>query len=173
LGSLLGCFAGVSARAATLNYAFDAGTTFTFDDGGIGDLLGFFTINPPGHSFSGYDVVITGGQEAGTYTPDSNDNGEALAYTSASGAILGLDFAQNLNSAPQHLLLERVSWDNPPPGHHSSFTIRVAGGATLLEGRAAPVPEPSTSAMMLLGFVGLGFAASRRWGRPDLSNASA
>jgi len=35
----------------------------------------------------------------------------------------------------------------------------------------APVREPSTWAMMLLGFAGLGFAAFRRIGKPDRGKA--
>ena len=42
------------------------------------------------------------------------------------------------------------------------FDNVVAGGTSELPSSVAAVPEPSTWAMLLLGFAGLGYAASRR-----------
>jgi PEP-CTERM motif len=141
------------ASAATISFIFDPGTSFAFFDGGAGDLTGILTINPSGPGFSGDDVVVTGGVEAGTYAPFENDSpvGAFIYLDQHTGGHLIFFFAQNLNSAPQESLLERVNWQpaSPPP---QTFATTVTGGATL-------VPEPSTWAMMLLGFVGLGCAA--------------
>jgi hypothetical protein len=147
---------GMSARAAVLTYTFDPGTSFTLDNGGTGDLTGSFTINPPSLSFSATDdVVITGGPAAGTYAPRENAFGTPLSYenTSAS-AILDVEFTPNLNSAPGHAALNSLVWFSlvGPP---SSGSSTVSGGATL-------IPEPSTWAMMLLGFGGLGFLGYRQ-----------
>jgi hypothetical protein len=70
---LIGVDAISTANAALITYAFDPGTSFVFSDGGAGDLTGTFTIDssgPPVGVFSGDNVVVTGGIEAGTYTPD-------------------------------------------------------------------------------------------------------
>jgi hypothetical protein len=66
----LTCVNMVSASAAVLTYTYDSGAEFAFSDGGVADLTGTFTINPPTDSLSATDdIVVTGGQEAGTYTP--------------------------------------------------------------------------------------------------------
>jgi hypothetical protein len=49
-------------------------------------------------------------------------------------------------------------WNWGAGDHADSFTINVVTSPPL------PVPEPSTWAMMLLGFAGLGYAAVRRQG---------
>ena len=47
-----------------------------------------------------------------------------------------------------------------------------AGGAEIaVYGAVAAVPEPSTWAMMLLGFAGIGFLAYRRKSKPVLMGA--
>jgi hypothetical protein len=165
LGAGLICVDAISTANA-VTYTFDPGTSFTFSDGGAGDLTGTFTIDPSG-GFSGDNVVITGGIEAGTYAPASSDSAAgALAYEFFPPPLregLNVFFTPSFTSVPVAPVLESVFWMNP--GNVQDAT-HVTGGATL-------VPEPSTWAMMLLGFVGLGFAASRRWRRTNLSNVSA
>jgi hypothetical protein len=78
-------------------------------------------------------------------------------------------------------------------GTHTAFegnilaltSITLTTGATILDGRAlarngavtldtnniGAVPEPSTWAMMLLGFAGIGFMAYRRKSKPALMTA--
>jgi len=60
-----------------------------------------------------------------------------------------------LGAASLHLT--RVDWFG---GDARSTAVEVTGGAQL----PAAAPEPSTWAMMLLGFAGLGYAAVRRKG---------
>ncbi len=48
-------------------------------------------------------------------------------------------------------------WNWGSGAHADTLTIDVIAGSG-----ASPVPEPSTWAMMLIGFVGLGYAALRR-----------
>jgi hypothetical protein len=155
IGAALICVYGISpASAATITYTFDVGTSFTFMDGGTGDLTGTFTINPPSGPFSGEDVVVTGGPLAGTYAPFDNDGGEALVYRGETQPILFVAFSSNLNSAPENPLLTSVSVLDGPDA------FKVTGGGTLSP--TLSVPEPSTWAMMLLGFAGLRYAGYRK-----------
>ena len=64
-----------SAHAGPLTYTYDAKIRFTFGDRVTANLTGTFTINPPGDSLSSGNIVVTGGQEAGTYHPGVNENG--------------------------------------------------------------------------------------------------
>jgi PEP-CTERM motif len=105
-------------------------------------------------------VVVTGGIEAGTYTPASADGALAYGAPPLAKEDLIVFFTPSLTSVPLAPVLESVSWNNPG---NVQTAIHVTGGATL-------IPEPSTWAMMLLGFVGLGFAGYRR-ARPAVSTA--
>jgi PEP-CTERM motif len=154
----------IPASAATITYTFDVGTSFTFMGGGTGDLTGTFTIDPPSGPFSGEDVVVTGGPLAGTYAPFDNDGGEALVYRGdETQPILFVAFSSNLNSAPENPLLTSVSVLDGPDA------FEVTGGATLSP--TLSVPEPSTWAMTLLGFAGLGFAGWRKGKQTAVASA--
>jgi PEP-CTERM motif len=52
-------------------------------------------------------------------------------------------------------------WDNANAGAESFFVFEGTGGL-VIDPQITPVPEPSTWAMMLLGFAGVGFMAYRR-----------
>jgi hypothetical protein len=134
-----------SAHAAPLTYTYDANTSFTFPDGVTGQLTGTFTINPPGNSLSSGNIVLTGsGPEAGTYHPVENDGGIVLVYEDSSVDILDIGFSQNLNSGPQHPLLDPSGtfWIGINGG--LSFAKTATGGAQL----PASVPEPSSLALL-------------------------
>jgi hypothetical protein len=137
-----------SANAAT--YTYDANTSFTLMDGVIGTLTGTFSFSPPGNGLSGDDIVLTGsGPEAGTYTPLEYDNG-GLAYASpvSSGSFVDIDFFPSLNSTPQHALLfpTNITWF----GGEALFSdaTKATGGALLSVSATAPVPEPSSLALL-------------------------
>ena len=147
--------AGPASAEVLLTYTFDTFTHFTFEDLDSAVLTGTFTINPPGDSLFTDDIVVTGtGQEAGTYEPEESGDNVLWYVNSATSSDLFLYFNENLGAA--HILLTKVQW----AGSGRSTAIELGGGARL----PATAPEPSTWAMMLLGFAGLGYAAVRRKG---------
>jgi hypothetical protein len=170
LGAGLICADAIStANAAIITYAFDPGTSFVFPDGGAGDLTGTFTINEIDGNLTGDNVVVTGGIEAGTYTPGLGGTFESVVTLSYeirvdNMPVAALGVQLNAVSGPpapgepppdlQALVLYSVTWQQGFPMEQFAFVPYVTGGATL-------VPEPSTWAMMLLGFVGLSFAGYR------------
>lgn len=151
-----GLFQATPANAQNLTYTFDPSTHFTFQDLSSAILTGTFTINPPGDSLFADDIVIGGtGQEAGVYEPIDQGQNVLHYVDSATSSDLFLRFDQDLGAV--QLELTRVDWDS---GGVSSEATELGGGARL----PTAVPEPSTWAMMLLGFAGLCYAARRRIG---------
>ena len=141
------------ASAEVLTYTFDPFTHFTFEDLDSAVLTGTFTINPPSDGLFTDDIVVAGtGQEAGTYEPEESGDNVLLYVDSATSNDLFLRFNENLG-AP-HLQLTQVDWHD---GAVSSTAVELGGGAQL-----PTVPEPSTWAMMLIGFAGLGYAGYRQ-----------
>jgi PEP-CTERM motif len=156
-----GLFQAAPARADVLTYTFDPFTHFTFQDLESAVLIGTFTVNPPGDDLSADDIVITGtGQEAGTYGPEESGDNELLYVDSTTSNELFLIFNEDLGAA--HLQLTEVEWAG---GSGRSSAIELGGGAHL----PTAAPEPSTWAMMLLGFAGLGYAAVRRKAAPRMA----
>jgi hypothetical protein len=151
------CFGGMSARAAVLTYTFDPGTSFTLPDAlsTSNVLTGSFTINTSTLSLSATDdVIIVGGMAAGTYAPLAFGGSISLDYQEIGdpSILIGVNFTPSLASAPQHATFTGVTWNLlgvPQP------SLNNTGGATL-------IPEPSTWAMMLLGFAALGFLGYRQ-----------
>jgi hypothetical protein len=142
------------ASAEVLTYTFDPFTHFTFEDLDSAVLTGTFTINPPGDGLFTDDIVVAGtGQEAGTYEPEESGDNVLFYVDATTSNELFLNFNENLGAA--HLQLTSVDWHN---GGVSSTAIELGGGARL----PAAAPEPSTWAMMLLGFAGLGYVSYRQ-----------
>jgi hypothetical protein len=151
-----GLFQAGPASAQNLTYTFDPFTHFTFADLDSAVLTGTFTINPPGDGLFTDDIIITGtGKEAGTYEPEESGDNVLFYVDSATSNDLFLRFNQNLGAAS--LLLTRVDWVGAAD---RSAAVELGGGAQL----PAAAPEPSTWALMLIGFAGLGYAALRRKG---------
>jgi hypothetical protein len=154
------CGAGVSASAAVLTYRYDPNTSFSLSNDSDGFLTGDFTINTASGAFSATaDAAITSGPAAGVYAP-LDINADGLHYESEAGFV-NVSFTANLDNRPASPALEEVDWSPPPSSDGFANSLTVAGGATLIQSEP-PIPEPSTWAMMLLGFGGLGFLGYRQ-----------
>jgi PEP-CTERM motif len=86
---------------------------------------------------------------------------EALAGTAANLSTTAFESKADMSNTGQLFIDAPAGSFTTISGHDYSTDAGVSG-----------VPEPSTWAMMGLGFVGLGFAASRRVGRPPSQSRS-
>jgi hypothetical protein len=84
---------------------------------------------------------------------DEFESRDIFETNAGSFSIDGLNFSFNI---------EGVNVDNTTLGGSGSFDI----DATVTGSFVAPVPEPSTWAMMILGFLGVGFTTYRRKAMP-------
>lgn len=137
-------------RADTIDtYTLSPGTTFRFlNDGNVEAATATFQVDATNHTLISGTVTLQGkGPEAGVYTfsaqatgpfDGSAPNGDTLVLAS------GLQ-----NGLPEELITEVTIG--------SSFAFPFTD--LLL---TTAVPEPSTWAMMILGFAGVGFMAYRR-----------
>jgi hypothetical protein len=107
--------------------------------------------DPTSASSSGGDAIgISGGDLGVLVLPPGYASGtsfsEFAVYSNATFATLGL-------------IPGIYVWNWGSGAHADKLTIDIIAGTG---SGASPVPEPSTWAMMLIGFVGLGYAALRR-----------
>jgi hypothetical protein len=172
----------------------DAGTTFNTNTtaqltspGGITDAgLNFQGTNalittglspdvaaPPFGDATAYLAVLGGGSVTGTvvggtasilqFYVGSVDQYNSISFNTG-GTFTGVDFTANNNgchTAPCSGLLTFT-------GDFQSFTLNSSGNSFETDNFttfARAVPEPSTWAMMILGFMSVGFLAYRRKGR--------
>jgi hypothetical protein len=172
LGSLLGIalvmLMAAPAKADVLTYTWTPGSTFTFDDGSTATLSGTFTYTTQGLALpgpvTGTSITVTGpGVETGTYAIGVV-GANFIQYLSASGAVLIIDHIgvnvvfTDPNPSLVATTVECHSCDNQLIVQQSNVEI----SATLTSDVVPGVPEPSTWAMMILGFAGIGFMAYRR-----------
>jgi hypothetical protein len=150
----LAAFAVANPASADLIYTFDPSTHFTFEDLDSAVLTGTFALNLPGDNLDSAGIVVTGtGRETGTYEPLISDVNALIYVDSTTLNELFLNFNDDLGVPV--LQLTSVEWTG---GASRSFADELGGGARL----PTAAPEPSTWAMMLLGFAGIGFVAIRR-----------
>jgi hypothetical protein len=123
---------------------------------------------------------MTGAFYAWSYNPPPNSPGFPGNFTPGTAHVSSdptkNDFlftnAQTISDAPGNYFYIIQPWDNGGPGSTTIATQLVNNGVTIdaYNGQYIPanwsltaaVPEPSTWAMMLLGFAGVGFMAYRR-----------
>jgi len=93
-----------------------------------------------------------------TSTPPGTSG--SLPAGSISGTVTGTTSLGSINFAPGGITLGDFFYTvtNSP----LSIVSIPSGGVTTIQGFVASVPEPSTWAMMLIGFGAIGFAARRR-----------
>ena len=168
---LLGAFAlGVaafagSATASILNWELE---NVQFDDGG--QMSGTFSVDTTVGAVTAFDITTTAGsilagfhydEATGFVGGDLLSGNSFIVQDNQQTRYIQFDFANPLTSGGVNALLP------PPPGVGSgSFECNncvlvrnvLAGG----DARTIAAPELSTWAMMLLGFVGVGYTSIRR-----------
>jgi PEP-CTERM motif len=154
LGFLLLWLSSPAVRADTLDFTLTGeGTTYTFQLPS--------SPNPSGSGASYFDIVNV----IVTRDHESEVAADVLFYTNS--AYGGLEFYRDLPQlyGPQVFSVDQgnptfitggYGLENSEDGSTYVLTIAAPPG-----GGALPVPEPSTWAMMLLGFAGLGYAGYR------------
>ena len=164
------------ARAEIVAYAL------SFSDGGTGQLELTLPTGPiPTGDYNLFkgstDTISASGFTSLTVKDDGysfsvagfgNNNGQLASLEIANTLFKGINVANAgaPSSTDSNVFLE-LDGDPITPGH---FQITGDNGAVIFSGTftagapviAAAVPEPSTWAMMILGFTGVGFLAHRR-----------
>jgi hypothetical protein len=149
------------SRATVYNYQFTSGTTFTI--GNTTEMVsGTFSIDTAASATNtNGSVTVTGvAPYAGTFTEANISlNNNQVNFNPNAGA--GPSFVFDNSFGAENLSLTAVldSFFAPTVGFERVFASGVSGGASLV---TPAVPEPSTWAMMILGFCGLGFLAHHR-----------
>jgi hypothetical protein len=179
----LGLFGAANASinsTFTSTYVFDTslGATFT-SAGGLNTLYGGSAYAPVPSPLISASIVINGHTFAAAIPTFSSQ----LNYESIStGAFEVYTFAENSGSVGFYNVMYSTASNAPSPSSFSSpFTYTFQAGdqnsSTLYDGQeqltllsntvtlSAAVPEPSTWAMMILGFLGVGFMAYRKRNR--------
>jgi hypothetical protein len=156
-----------SASAAIYNYTLDGQYssaainapivgTMTFDEGS-----GVTALSVSSSAFETLNTIFS--STSFTFAP--NDTGWRLGVAAPSGNVYGYLYLHSLGGfAGPPLFTIDSDWSNivdigPPPDYiNTRREAALSGSLTLIP----TVPEPSTWAMMILGFFGIGFMAYRR-----------
>jgi len=168
-GSTDGCFgsgcAAVNGTTSTSNLTFSDVTSFggttSSDQLSVGNF-GTFSLASGTDGYNGTHFTLFV-----DFTAPANTNpnpGDFLAIITGGVTVNSGSLHVNFNNTPQLFTYAG-----------GTFTLELndldvsVGGSTNVSGLliASPVPEPSTWAMMMLGFMGVGFMAYRRRGRPS------
>jgi len=141
--------------SADIEYQFSPGATLTFTDGNIETLTGTFSFNPAGPSLTQVDITLTGGTPmAGTYTnPYAATPDSIRAYVDDPlASFIEIVYLNDLGPMPDPIA--SAIYTNPKQ--------RI--GTVMVSGSAAPVPEPSSMAILgaALGLFGLRRCKSQR-----------
>lgn len=159
--AVAGLGAGTSSSKADVTYIVSG----TFDNSTT--LSGEFTVDVYGYvelyslSLTTLDGTITGYAYTGATADPDGCGANCVGYGRTSPPYLGglqLTFMNPLgSSAPDPI----VGGEGGPSWENLSYTIGGPPIRYLANGVATPVPEPSTWAMLLLGFASLSFAGYR------------
>jgi hypothetical protein len=148
-------------RADTIDtYTLSPGTTFRFNDGNVEAATATLTVDATNHTLTGGTVTLTGnGPEAGVYI-FGEQTGVLHGFTTNGVEI---NVSSGLETGNPTEAITEVSIG---PTGSSGFVFPPFGTDFIL---TTAVPEPSTWAMMILGFLGVGFMAYRRRNRAMLA----
>jgi hypothetical protein len=132
--------------------------TATFDSSGSYSLIGnyaFQNIAPITLSVGSYYLMGYGWSTSGDLEHNSNIGGPPDTFNTFGGSV---SFVQAV-------------WGegNDPPGTLPTHTFGPGQPDFFSSANLSAVPEPSTWAMMILGFVGIGFMAYRRKSKPAMA----
>jgi hypothetical protein len=170
--SMMLAFVGTAYLASTPPSKADVIDTYTFSHASISyfdgsefvteNLTGTFEVDATtGRGVANADSFTLAGTtpESGTYIPNRGGNeshGFALVGDLSSNELT-IGFSQDFPAFT--LDLSSAHYDGSGT---TFFETAVSGDATLTSSITTAVPEPSTWAMMILGFAGVGFMAYRR-----------
>ena len=166
VAALLAAACASPASAALLNFELSGSqqATFQIDTETVPDKFSSSTLIGDQVLFNNVSGIFGGvaglaSISFGTYlAADLNIGGTALGFTQLSGS--GPDLFTG-NPGDPIFTLGSFNLANPFLGQNDVLTISTV----------AAVPEPSTWAMMVLGFAGVGFMAYRRKGQRALAQA--
>jgi hypothetical protein len=189
LGAAIAIFActTLAAQASTVTYDFSGNALETTPSGST-PISGSFSLDVSGgQATSGTGTInITGiGTEILTLVTNPGGGTGSFIYSSNGGDNVSADTAVPPDSIAG--LLFAIGTTTPVNGQDVLFNVFANGDGTfseILQGQfgdirffdnngspitlTAAVPEPSTWAMMILGFFGVGFMACRRKSKPTL-----
>ena len=182
---------GLSAPSARAGYVVDLtqqGSDVVATGSGAVDLTGL-TFNGQGGAIPqiapGKGLILTGSKVSGVDSdiyigftgPASFGNGDTTLASSGSGGIVGLFASLGVLWVPLGYVSDKTLSDTAMYDNQTFTTLGVTPGTykwtwgdgpnqnfTLVVGTV--VPEPSTWAMMVVGFAGLGFLGYQGTGRP-------
>jgi hypothetical protein len=150
------------AQASVINYQFSPGAGYSSSNGDSANLSGIFSWDTSSQSIVASDINLAGYDASGSHAgPVSCSNCTTMFYDTGHFAInsgpqaLYLTFGSALGGASVPLSLMAYDDSNQPEYQGGAAFESVTGVVTA-------TPEPSTWAMMILGFAGVGFMAYRR-----------
>ncbi len=136
---------------------------------GGGSVSGHFTINVYGFLENDFSLTTTSGGSFAGFTYDASDSyySNGTFYVDAQPGYtqdLHLDFLNSLLIPSPHNPLVALGASYECVGSFSCYLPDSNGQYRYIgsEGFAAAAPEPATWAMMILGFLGIGFMTYRR-----------
>lgn len=162
-GDLFGTFLNSGSGSIVAN-------SFHSPDGDYSNLNQFLAANM---SIAGNTNVtffaITGSYNFGTGTNNvslTHDDGASFYLTNSSGIPLAGQLSNPAYSSPAETQAITGKFTVDGPQNFLIDYVAGNGSPSVLELQVAAVPEPSTWAMMVLGFAGVGFLAYRRKSSP-------
>ena len=137
---------------------FGATDTITFSSAVLNPVLAIVSLGqggiPASFDFSNNNPAVSftvygGGQSNNWQGQPLTTNGQSVFGVEGNGLVMF------------HGSFSSISWTNPSAENYYVFQVGTVGA----------VPEPSTWAMMILGFAGVGFMAYRRKSKPAMMAA--